>query len=291
MKEVEEKQFPESLEPELPISSVGAGMIVFFSVFLFMIIGGAAHLFTVAIWGQVEWKSPFMIVEIFIVIPAVLIVRKYRFPLKAAFRLNPVSLDIMIWSFMVGISLAILGDQLDRIIQSWYPMPAKYLDQLELTFQTTYAVDFIILFLIGTAGAGICEEVLFRGFFQKILEKRMHIIAAIVFPAVLFGIIHIFPWVIFQITILGGVFGLIAWRTDSVYPTILIHAVNNAIAILFLKFATPKVESVYLRDEFVDPKIVLVSIVIFIISIIRIWHKSSQKSDPEIANSHFRRHS
>ena len=173
------------------------------------------------------------------------------------------------------------------IIQSWYPMPVELLEQLELTFQTTYAVDFITLFLIGTAGAGICEEVLFRGFFQKILEKRMHIIAAIIFPAVLFGIIHVLPWLIFQITILGVVLGLIAWRTDSVYPTILIHAVNNAIAILFLKFATPKVESLYLKNEFVDSKIVLVSIAIFIFSIKRIWNKSSKKSDTEIAGPHF----
>ena len=287
MQEVEEKKYSESVESELPISPGRAGMIVFFSILLFMIIGVMGRLFAESIWGQVEWKSPFMVVEIFIVIPAILIIRKYRFPLKAAFRLNPVSLDIMIWSFMVGISLAILGDQLDRIIQSWYPMPVELLEQLELTFQTTYAVDFITLFLIGTAGAGICEEVLFRGFFQKILEKRMHIIAAIIFPAVLFGIIHVLPWLIFQITILGVVLGLIAWRTDSVYPTILIHAVNNAIAILFLKFATPKVESLYLKNEFVDSKIVLVSIAIFIFSIKRIWNKSSKKSDTEIAGPHF----
>lgn len=270
------------VEFEIPISPGKAGLIVFFSILLFMIIGVVGRLIADAIWEQVDWKSPFMIVELFIIIPAILVIKSYRYPLKTALRLNPVTFDIMIWSLLLGISFAILGDQLDRIVQSWYPMPVELLEQLELTFQTKYISDFILLFLIGTVGAGFCEEILFRGFFQRILEKRMQLIAAILFPAILFGIVHVLPWLIFQITVMGIVLGIIAWRTDSVYPTIIIHAANNAIAILFLKFNTPEVESIYLTNEFVDPKIVLVSTAIFIFASTRIWRISSSKIGTEI---------
>lgn len=274
MQEANENNFPDPVESDLPITPGKAGLIVFFSILLFMIIGVVGRLIAEAVWGPLDWKSPFMVVEIFIIIPAVLVIKSYRYPLKAAFRLNPISVDIVVWSFFAGISLAILGDQLDRIVQTWYPMPAELLEQLELTFKTKYTLDFISLFLIGTLGAGVCEEVLFRGFFQRILEKRMHLFAAIALPAVLFGIIHVLPWLIFQITVMGVVLGIIAWKTNSVYPTIIIHAVNNAIAILFLKYANPEVESMYLSNEFVDPKIVLVCIGIFIFALTRIWKKN-----------------
>ncbi len=271
MQDTQEEKITRPIEPELPLTPAKAGLIVFLSIFAFVLVGVLARGFAELFWESVEWYSPFMIVELFIIVPAVYVVKRYGYPLKAAFRLNPVSFDVLLWSLLAGLSLAILGDQLDRIIQSWFPMPAEIIEQLEATFKTPHLGDFILLFLIATIGAGVCEEMLFRGFFQQILEKRTYWFAAILLPAMLFGLIHVLPWLIFQITVLGLILGLIAWRTNSIYPTILIHATNNLVAILFVRFVTPEIESAYLSEGLVDPKIVLVAIAVFIFSMMRIW--------------------
>ena len=157
-------------------------------------------------------------------------------------------------------------------------MPEEFVYAMEEIFLTPNIIDFIFLVLIGTIGAGFCEEMLFRGFLQKILEKKIHLIAAIIIPAILFGLIHLMPWLVLQITLLGIALGLLAWRTNSIYPTIFIHAINNLIAILYIRFRTPTLENFYVSDELVNPVIVLFAIAAFIFSGKRIWNLTQPES-------------
>lgn len=276
MQETQE-EVRETIEDGLPISPGKAGIIVFLSIFAFMVLGLGVRVLAEVVWGKIEWNSPFMLVEVMIVVPAIYIVRHYRYSISKAFRLNPVAPSVLLWSVFAGISLAVLGDQLDRIIQLWFPMPLELIEQLELTFMTPHLGDFILLLVIATIGAGICEEMLFRGFLQQIFEKRLLLWSAILLPALLFGVIHVLPWLVVQISILGIALGLIAWRTKSIYPTIIMHALNNLVAILFIRFATDDFKAYYQAEELVNPTIVMAAIGIFILSVSRIWRSGVQE--------------
>jgi uncharacterized protein len=84
--------------------------------------------------------------------------------------------------------------------------------------------------------APIAEEFFFRGFFYRALRSRWSVLAAAGIDGLLFGVIHydftgadallILP----PLAILGFIFCLVYERTGSIYPTIAMHAFNNAIA-------------------------------------------------------------
>ena len=84
--------------------------------------------------------------------------------------------------------------------------------------------------------APVAEEFFFRGFFYRALRSRWSPLGAAAIDGLLFGVIHydftgvdallILP----PLGILGFIFCLVYERTGSIYPTIAMHALNNAIA-------------------------------------------------------------
>jgi hypothetical protein len=57
---------------------------------------------------------------------------------------------------------------------------------------------------------------------------------AIFFSALIFAIVHLNPWWMMQILVLGVILGLLAWRSNSIIPGILVHSINNGLALLML---------------------------------------------------------
>ena len=86
--------------------------------------------------------------------------------------------------------------------------------------------------------APVVEELFFRGFFYRALRSRLSWVVAALVDGLVFGLVHftgydtlsILPVFVF----LGFVFCWVVERTGSLYPSIAMHALNNAIAYAML---------------------------------------------------------
>jgi membrane protease YdiL (CAAX protease family) len=86
------------------------------------------------------------------------------------------------------------------------------------------------LFLLAVT-PGICEELLFRGAVQTGLQREFSPRKAILWQAVLFGLAHASIHRLLVTTAIGVVLGALRWRTGSVLPGILVHALYNALLV------------------------------------------------------------
>lgn len=95
------------------------------------------------------------------------------------------------------------------------------------------------IFFIGF-GAGIVEEMVFRGIMMGVVEKRFNKTVAIIVPSLLFGLVHIMGMgfnllscilVVLAGTMVGVMFSLIASATKSVWNSAIVHAVWNMVII------------------------------------------------------------
>ncbi len=82
----------------------------------------------------------------------------------------------------------------------------------------------------------IVEEILFRGLIYGALEKRLRVFGAIVISSFLFALVHLQVVYFIPIFCLGLVLGWARWKANSLGLPILIHVLNNGVALLFLKF-------------------------------------------------------
>ena len=105
--------------------------------------------------------------------------------------------------------------------------------QMDLLKNFLIGDHLILLTLIHVALVpSICEEVLFRGYFQRAIEKSWGIWAAIIIGGLLFGFYHIRLTQVIPLAVIGMLLAWIVWKSDSLYPAIAGHFVNNGGSVL-----------------------------------------------------------
>ncbi len=100
------------------------------------------------------------------------------------------------------------------------------------------ALGKVIAGVLIVIAAPISEEIFFRGFLFSGLRKGMNVIVAALVASAIWGVFHFTgpgSWgVVVQITVFGLWLSWLYMRTGSIYATIAVHAVNNAIAFALL---------------------------------------------------------
>ncbi|MBQ0141209.1 MAG: CPBP family intramembrane metalloprotease [Prevotellaceae bacterium] len=93
------------------------------------------------------------------------------------------------------------------------------------------ADGILAIAIIGPAA----EEILFRGAIcEQMLRSGAKPWTAILVSALIFGIVHLNPAQIPFATILGIMFGILYYKTKSLIPSIILHIINNSLAVLMI---------------------------------------------------------
>lgn len=94
--------------------------------------------------------------------------------------------------------------------------------------------DFVWLFVLGAVAAPIAEEFLFRGLLYPLLRNRLSVAVAVGISAFAFAFVHFLPPLIPALLVMGVVLALLMERFKSLYPAMVVHALNNAVALVAL---------------------------------------------------------
>ena len=203
----------------------------------------------------------FIVGQSFMLIPLISFLISKKEPLIKRLRINPVSSETIKLTTMFSIGLIILSDEFDRLIQVFIPSP-NYIVDLNNLLQPESVFGYILLIIAIAIIAPIGEELLFRGFLQQFLEQHWKdITKAILITSLFFSIIHMNPYWFIQIYILGIMLGFLSWKTNSIFPPLILHALNNGTALLF-SFLEPEKSSWYLWNNHVAPWVLLLAIVL-----------------------------
>ena len=84
------------------------------------------------------------------------------------------------------------------------------------------------VFVIGVAP--VVEEFFFRGFLYQSLRTRLGVSGGAVVSGLIFGAIHFKLEYLVPLAILGTALALLFQKTGSLWPCIIVHAANNALA-------------------------------------------------------------
>jgi membrane protease YdiL (CAAX protease family) len=101
---------------------------------------------------------------------------------------------------------------------------------------TTYATLFAAAFV-----APICEETFFRGFVFMGLSRVMPLGWAIVLSSFLFALAHGDPGSFAVLFIIGLALAFLRWRTQSLWPGIFLHFLNNGLGALLIVLTMLKI--------------------------------------------------
>lgn len=113
-------------------------------------------------------------------------------------------------------------------------LPREVLETFDASkiFQNQRPVDLALLIAGVCVSAPLCEEFFFRGTVQKGLMEKLPAPRAIVLCGFIFSAFHLDPVGFLARWELGVLFGLLAWRSGSLWPSIAAHFANNAVSSL-----------------------------------------------------------
>lgn len=202
--------------------------------FLYLLLG-LLLFFLGSIVQSKEIYSGLLITEyIIILLPNLIYLKSTGVPLRQSLRLNKISLKqawyvilITIFSYPVAIFLNTLVITIlnffGETIPSSVPLPEST------------GLYFLSIFVIGIS-PGICEEIMFRG---TIMNAYSNIgkNKSIIYSAFLFGLFHLNLQNLVGPMFLGIIFGIIVYKTNSIYSSILGHTLNNTLAMTIGYFA------------------------------------------------------
>lgn len=208
-------------------------------------------------------QTGLLIGEILLPIPIFFWAKGRRINMRSLFRLNPVSLNTILAAVPIAIGLTIIADEIDRITQTLIKIPAGFSKIQEIMMITDPLSAFFVVGVVIII-APFIEEIIFRGFLQRILERRLRdITKAILLSALIFALIHFNPWWAIQIYIIGIFMGFVAWKTNSVWVSFFLHAFNNGVAVLFTHFSEERLNW-YEWHGHVSPLILLAGLIILV---------------------------
>jgi len=202
-----------------------------------------------------------LVAELFLPLPIFYWAWRNRTNLGELLRIKRVSSISIVASVIIAVSLTINIDELDRLIQIILPLPESLTQIGEIMLITDWKSAFLIIGVVVLA-APLVEELMFRGFFQRILEYRQgDITKSVLLSAMVFALIHFNPWWIIQIYLMGLFMGYLAWRTNSVWPSFVLHAINNGWSVWWGH--KPELAGLYEWHGHVHPAIIIASLICF----------------------------
>lgn len=107
-----------------------------------------------------------------------------------------------------------------------------------LDFLAPHGVPEMLLWLLVSATAGFCEELLFRGYLQRQGERLLgNRWVALVLVSIVFGLGHGYQGVtmMIQVALLGAVLGAMSLVRRTLRPAMMMHAWQDALSGLLLR--------------------------------------------------------
>lgn len=177
-------------------------------------------------WGPLAVLS--VVFVCFFLLPPVAVTAVSGFSWRETFSLRSPGAAATLASVILGCSGWIVVSSLLMRLLPPPPSLGKALEEMLMIRDATMPAALLI-FLVAVQPA-ICEEALFRGFIQTGLRTSGRWPAVLV-TALLFAVIHGSVYRLLPTFVLGAITGYAVWKSSSLFAGVIIHGLNNAIAV------------------------------------------------------------
>ena len=208
-------------------------------LFLWMMVGaviGNVLTFVLGLFLGTEWVSSYgtVIAYPIMFIPPMFYARR-RSMMREHLEANPLNKGVFkpygapLCALLVSLMTLAAGYISDPVVTLLPEMP----EFLEQALESMVSGNVLINLLCVSVFAPFFEEWLCRGMVLRgLLARNVKPVWAILFSAFFFAFIHFNPWQAIPAFMLGCLFGYVYYKTRSLSLTMLMHCVNNTLAVV-----------------------------------------------------------
>lgn len=217
-------------------------LIAVFSLFGFVFllmyfIGSVVQKWNI-IWGL--WITQIVLISL----PALLFIRIKRLDFKETLGLQGFSFRQLTGAFTIEFAAYGTAIFLGLVQGRFIPMPTHFWEQFSSQLLDT-GYPFWVTLLTFSVSAGVCEELLFRGTLTGFMKDRAPQWLVILLVGFLFALLHMNVYRLLPTAILGFAYTYIRLSTGSIFPCMILHTLNNFVAIYLGEHYAPFLEATH----------------------------------------------
>lgn len=178
-----------------------------------------------------EWTFNLVFYIISLIVPFGIYALCMKMPLKVAVPLRKAKFDLTLGGVLIGLGGSVIASYATGYLQLALEAIGIGISMPEYALPET--VPGLVLYALSmTVAPAFIEEIVFRGIMMQSL-RRYGDIFALVASALIFGIFHLNLIQMPYAFILGLFIGYFVMRTGSLWVGIIIHFINNSVAVVF----------------------------------------------------------
>jgi membrane protease YdiL (CAAX protease family) len=143
-----------------------------------------------------------------------------------------------LWKALAGLALGVcaifFASYLYEAITQALHIPAQTNVDVIQTSANAHPWTTLAILLSAVTVAPFCEETFFRGFFFQGLRLRINVWVAVVLSAIVFGFAHGDLGSLALLIVIGLLLAILRWKTRSIWPGMVLHALNNLLAAIII---------------------------------------------------------
>jgi uncharacterized protein len=139
------------------------------------------------------------------------------------------SLQRVFEAYMYFQNLVPLPDLLRDLIE---PLKKLFEELTRTLVQADSPIELMVVIMVIAILPSMIEELLFRGLIQSVFERLMSPVVSAILAGTIFGLFHMNPFEIVPLIGLGVFFGLLRYRSQSLWLPMSAHFFNNLAAVL-----------------------------------------------------------
>ncbi len=120
----------------------------------------------------------------------------------------------------------------NHLLTNLLPLPDQWLEHFSDALMPD--VSTFGLLMLMAVSPGITEEILFRGAILGSLRKKWSMTPVILVSGIMFGLLHFSVYRLFGATMIGFALAWMVYASGSIYPAIVAHILNNALALVVI---------------------------------------------------------
>ena len=150
-------------------------------------------------------------------------------PTARTFGLRPFKSSAFGWIFAALVAYLILTSIYTVLVDPPSEQLPSGLEDADQNLLLAIATGMLLIVV-----APLAEEVFFRGFMYQAFRNSFGVLPGALLSALIFGAIHFEFFKLVQLAILGVILALLFEKTGSLWSPIILHAVNNTLAYIYL---------------------------------------------------------
>ncbi len=167
-----------------------------------------------------------------------------------------------LFGVVAGLAAAILVlplvDAISRLTDSLFPQFTKLNEAAAVLYRWDSPLEAIFVFFSISITPAICEEALFRGIFQRGLQRRLAFPWSFIVSGITFAFFHQSALSLAALIPVGILLGFLYWAYDSIWVGMALHALYNG-AILLLVNGRLVLPSILMDGDYFSPPVWIIS--------------------------------